>query len=112
LRGSHPRRASWKYTKHPAQNPTTAFSSASAAIHTAYFVLLDRGYRHGDLSVVYPLARATGPILTIVAAIAFLGERPGPVVELLRPWIEDGHAGDVRRHEVRRALDAVEVEVE
>ena len=52
---------------------------ASAAIHTAYFVLLDRGYRHGDLSVVYPLARATGPILTIVAAIAFLGERPGPV---------------------------------
>ena len=52
---------------------------ASAAIHTAYFVALDRGYRHGDLSVVYPLARATGPILTIVAAIAFLGERPGPI---------------------------------
>jgi drug/metabolite transporter (DMT)-like permease len=52
---------------------------ASAAIHTGYFVALDRGYRHGDLSVVYPLARATGPILTIVAAIAFLGERPGAI---------------------------------
>jgi drug/metabolite transporter (DMT)-like permease len=52
---------------------------ASAAVHTGYFVLLDRGYRHGDLSVVYPLARATGPVLTIVAAIALLGERPGPV---------------------------------
>ena len=50
---------------------------ASAAIHTAYFILLDRGYRHGDLSVVYPLARATGPILTIAAAILVLGERPG-----------------------------------
>lgn len=50
---------------------------ASAAIHTAYFILLDRGYRHGDLSVVYPLARATGPILTIVTAILVLGERPG-----------------------------------
>ena len=50
---------------------------ASAAIHTAYFILLDRGYRHGDLSVVYPLARATGPILTIAAAILALGERPG-----------------------------------
>lgn len=49
----------------------------SAAIHTAYFLLLDRGYRYGDLSVVYPLARATGPVLTIVAAILFLGERPG-----------------------------------
>jgi drug/metabolite transporter (DMT)-like permease len=50
---------------------------ASAAIHTAYFILLDRGYRSGDLSIVYPLARATGPILTIVAAILVLGERPG-----------------------------------
>jgi drug/metabolite transporter (DMT)-like permease len=50
---------------------------ASAAIHTVYFVLLDRGYRHGDLSVVYPLARATGPVLTIAAAVIFLGERPG-----------------------------------
>jgi drug/metabolite transporter (DMT)-like permease len=52
---------------------------ASGAIHTAYFLLLDRGYRFGDLSLVYPLARATGPLLTIAFAIAFLGERPGPV---------------------------------
>jgi drug/metabolite transporter (DMT)-like permease len=50
---------------------------ASAVVHTAYFILLDRGYRHGDLSMVYPLARATGPILTIAVAIALLGERPG-----------------------------------
>jgi drug/metabolite transporter (DMT)-like permease len=49
----------------------------SAAVHTAYFILLDRGYRFGDLSVVYPLARATGPVLTIVAAVLLLGERPG-----------------------------------
>ena len=48
-------------------------------IHTAYFVLLDRGYRHGDLSVVYPLSRATGPVLTIALAMLFLGERPGPL---------------------------------
>ena len=52
---------------------------ASAAIHTAYFIGLDRAYRHGDLSMVYPLARATGPILTIVGAIFVLGERPGLV---------------------------------
>ena len=51
----------------------------SAAIHAAYFVLLDRGYRTGDLSVVYPLARASGPLLTIVAAILLLGERPAPM---------------------------------
>jgi drug/metabolite transporter (DMT)-like permease len=48
----------------------------SALIHVAYFVFLDRGYRTGDLSVVYPLARASGPLLTIAAAILFLGERP------------------------------------
>ena len=51
----------------------------SALIHVAYFVFLDRGYRTGDLSVVYPLARASGPLLTIVAAIFFLGEKPAPV---------------------------------
>lgn len=51
----------------------------SAVIHVAYFVFLDRGYRTGDLSVVYPLARASGPLLTIVAAIVWLGERPAPM---------------------------------
>ncbi len=53
--------------------------AASAVLHTVYYLLLDRGYRHGDLSVIYPLARATGPLLTIAVAIAILGERPGPV---------------------------------
>ncbi len=51
----------------------------SAAIHVAYFVFLDRGYRTGDLSVVYPLARASGPLLTILAAVVLLGERPAPL---------------------------------
>ena len=51
----------------------------SGMIHTAYFLLLDRAYRSGgDLSIVYPLARATGPLLTIVVAVLLLGERPGP----------------------------------
>jgi drug/metabolite transporter (DMT)-like permease len=48
-------------------------------LHTAYFLMLDRAYRSGgDLSIVYPLARATGPLLTILVAIVLLGERPGP----------------------------------
>jgi drug/metabolite transporter (DMT)-like permease len=48
----------------------------SGVIHTIYFLLLDRAYRSGgDLSVVYPLARATGPLLTIVAATFWLGEK-------------------------------------
>jgi drug/metabolite transporter (DMT)-like permease len=50
--------------------------AGSGAIHVGYFIFLDRGYRSGDLSVVYPLARATGPLLTIIAAVLFLGEHP------------------------------------
>lgn len=49
----------------------------SGCLHTGYFILLQRGYRVGDLSVVYPLARGSGPLLSVVAAVWFLGERPG-----------------------------------
>jgi len=56
-----------------------AYVFASAVLHTGYYLLLDRGYRYGDLSVVYPLARATGPLLTVLVAIALLGERPSVV---------------------------------
>jgi len=57
-----------------------ALMLVSGLIHTSYFLLLDRAYRSGgDLSIVYPLARATGPMITIVVAIAILGERPGAV---------------------------------
>jgi drug/metabolite transporter (DMT)-like permease len=53
--------------------------AGSAALHTGYFLLLNQGYRVGDLSLVYPLARGTGPLLSTVAAIIFLGERPSVV---------------------------------
>lgn len=54
----------------------TGLMAGSAALHTAYFLLLNQGYRVGDLSLVYPLARGTGPLLSSLAAIVFLGERP------------------------------------
>ena len=50
--------------------------AGSAVLHTAYFILLNEGYRAGDLSLVYPLARGTGPLLSSMAAIFLLGERP------------------------------------
>ena len=55
------------------------FIVVSSLLHLGYFVLLLRGYRAGDLSLVYPLARGTGPVLSTLAAIAIFGERPGPV---------------------------------
>jgi drug/metabolite transporter (DMT)-like permease len=53
-----------------------ALMAGSGVLHSVYFVLLQRGYATGDLSLVYPLARGTGPLLSGAAAIAFLGERP------------------------------------
>jgi drug/metabolite transporter (DMT)-like permease len=64
----------------PAPTPLqTLAMCASAVLHLGYFMMLQRGYRHGDLSLVYPLARGTGPMLSSVAAIVLLGERPGLV---------------------------------
>lgn len=58
---------------------TAGMMAGSAVLHTAYFVLLNQAYRVGDLSLVYPLARGTGPLLSSMAAIWLLGERPSPV---------------------------------
>ncbi len=50
--------------------------AVSAALHLGYFLSLQLGYRSGDLSLVYPLARGTGPLLATAAAVGILGERP------------------------------------
>ncbi len=55
------------------------FLAGTAVLHLAYFLALQAGYRAGDLSLVYPLARGTGPMLSTAAAILVLGERPTPV---------------------------------
>ncbi len=51
----------------------------SGLIKTAYSLLLQRGYRTGDFSFIYPLARGTGPLLSTIAAIIFFSERPTPL---------------------------------
>lgn len=52
------------------------FVAVSGLLNCFYFVLLSEGYKVGDLSVVYPLARGTGPALAVVGAIVLFGERP------------------------------------
>ncbi len=71
---------------------------ASGVVEAAYFILLAAAYRRGDLSVVYPVARGTAPLLAVVIGVWLLGERLGVagslgVVLLLvgflvlqRPW--------------------------
>lgn len=48
----------------------------SGVLKTSYALFLQRGYKTGDFSLIYPLARGTGPLLSTLAAIALLGERP------------------------------------
>jgi drug/metabolite transporter (DMT)-like permease len=96
--------------------------AASGAAHLAYFNVLLAGYRASDLTVVYPVARGTGPLVTSLAAVLLLGETlgvqglagvlgiavgvfliaGGPALwSALR-----GHAGanDERRHRVRAGI--------
>jgi drug/metabolite transporter (DMT)-like permease len=49
----------------------------SGILQIAYFLTLQRGYRLGDVSIVYPLARGSGPLLAVVFAIILFHEKPG-----------------------------------
>ena len=61
------------------QWPVVIFMLGSGLLQTLYFVTLQRGYKVGDLSLVYPLARGTGPMFSMIGAILLLGERPTPL---------------------------------
>lgn len=50
---------------------------ASAVVHVGYSLVLQRAYQESDFSVVYPVARGVGPMFSVLAAIALLGEKPG-----------------------------------
>ena len=62
----------------PGASAATAFIyiAGSSLLHLAYFSTLLKGYQCGDLSLVYPLARGTGPLISTVLAIILYGERP------------------------------------
>ena len=79
-----------------------AFAVGSGVIHVGYFVCLQRGYRVGDLSLVYPLARGSGPALVAVLAVVVLGERPdlravvGTAMVVLSVFVLTGGRGLLR----------------
>jgi drug/metabolite transporter (DMT)-like permease len=53
-----------------------AWIAGSGGLKTAYSLSLQRSYRTGDFSLIYPLARGTGPLLAMFGAVTLLGERP------------------------------------
>lgn len=68
--------AYWFWQRPSVSEPGWWFLLGSGFIHLAYYLVLQRGYNVGDLSLVYPLARGTGPLLSATGAMIFFGERP------------------------------------
>ena len=55
------------------------FLLGSLLAHLGYYVFLSSGYRHGDLSQVYPVARGMAPPLVAFAAWLLIGETLSPM---------------------------------
>ena len=79
-------------------NEALILSVVSGLLEAIYFGFLAAAYRRGDLSMVYPLARGSAPLLAVAIGVVVLGERLGPVgyvgvgallvglLALQRPW--------------------------
>ena len=50
--------------------------TATSVLHLGYSLALQAGYRTSDLSLVYPIARGSGPLLSFVGATLLLREQP------------------------------------
>jgi drug/metabolite transporter (DMT)-like permease len=84
----------------------------AALLETGYMLALSAAYAIGDLSLVYPVARGTAPIVVAPLAILLLGERPSlqglAGVALVVIGIFGSHAASLRAllspGDTRRAL--------
>ena len=98
---------SW-YRPIPLNMTMVGVIAGSSVLHTLYYGVLQRGYRVGDLSVVYPLARGTGPFLAVIGAVLILGERPtagvvaGGILIIAGVFVLSGAGTRRRRRSTRR----------
>lgn len=69
----------WWLSGRPGVSPAAAgWCTLSASFELAYLWLLSAAYRRGEISVVYPIARGSAPLLAVLAGIGLLGERLAP----------------------------------
>lgn len=69
----------WLVLGRPTLTPAAALLCLfSSFLETTYLWLLSTAYRRGDLSAVYPIARGSAPLLSVVVGIVLLGERLAP----------------------------------
>ena len=110
----------WLAVGQPAiPQETWLLAIASGILEAVYFGLLSGAYARGDLSLVYPIARGTAPVLSVIVGIVLLGERLGPVgavgvgllligiLSLQRPWAVLGRSGALPRQAREAAWLAV-----
>jgi uncharacterized membrane protein len=89
---------------------------ASGVVEAIYFVCLSAAYSRGALSLVYPLARGSAPLLAVAVGILVLGERLVPlalvgvgslllgILLVARPWQAFQSAGAAQRGAIGFAL--------
>ncbi len=66
----------WLLLGRPSLNPAAAgFCLVSSLLETLYLWLLSAAFRRGELSAVYPIARGSAPLLSVLVGLAVLGER-------------------------------------
>jgi drug/metabolite transporter (DMT)-like permease len=58
------------------------YALVSGLLHTGYNIFLARSYKQGDLSQVYPIARGTAPLLTLLATWIIAHEHIGLLTTL------------------------------
>jgi drug/metabolite transporter (DMT)-like permease len=107
----------WLASGHPALDPAgVALALGSGVLEATYFLCLSAAYSRGDLSLVYPLARGSAPVLSILIGIGLLGERLGlpaaagvaclmtGILLVARPWRALRVAGREHRGAIGFAL--------
>jgi drug/metabolite transporter (DMT)-like permease len=71
--------AAWLIAGRPALTlPAAALAAVSAVFELIYVWLLSAAYKRGELSVVYPIARGSAPLLAVIVGLGVLGERLAP----------------------------------
>jgi len=109
--------AAWLWNGRPAVSAEAFWLAiASGVVEAIYFVCLSAAYKRGALSLVYPLAHGSAPLLAVAVGIFLLGEQLVPlalagVVCLLvgillvaRPWQALQRAGAAQRGAIGFAL--------
>ena len=66
----------WLLTGRPGFSPAAVgWCLLSASLELAYLWLLATAYRRGEISVVYPIARGSAPLLAVVFGLGLLNEK-------------------------------------